>query len=175
MSSEKIIVSGLFHLVQLWAYEGFPILEPKQLKPGEFRVARWHKLLQKISLHAVRSVVVLVKNFEWRPYATDLVNDVEVRSFIRCLQTSELVGIGHQEKYMPHRVAMQFGYDQDLPADKSGFTPIIEHFNFYVPSRSFQPGISMWYSSWWKGLMIAHRNFSRKLPAVFFQEHCTDS
>jgi len=37
-------------------------------------------------------------------------------SFVICLRVSELVGIDSIEQYLPHRVAMQFGMDQDVPS-----------------------------------------------------------
>ncbi|KAJ0100994.1 hypothetical protein Patl1_04240 [Pistacia atlantica] len=39
----------------------------------------------------------------------------ELQSFAHCLRVSELVGFECIEQYLPHRVAMQFGMDQDLP------------------------------------------------------------
>jgi hypothetical protein len=41
--------------------------------------------------------------------------DKELSSFSRCLMVREMVGIGCKEKYFLHRVAMQFGMDQDIP------------------------------------------------------------
>ncbi|KAH7834410.1 hypothetical protein Vadar_015680 [Vaccinium darrowii] len=41
--------------------------------------------------------------------------DVLVESFARCLRVSELVGLDCMEQYLPHRVSMQFGMDQDVP------------------------------------------------------------
>ncbi|KAJ0046034.1 hypothetical protein Pint_04185 [Pistacia integerrima] len=39
----------------------------------------------------------------------------ELQSFAHCLTVSELLGFECIERYLPHRVAMQFGMDQDLP------------------------------------------------------------
>ncbi|KAK3199599.1 hypothetical protein Dsin_023014 [Dipteronia sinensis] len=74
--------------------------------------------------------------FDWCPYAKTLKNwsfaefyaekemwisvdpggCEELESLALCLRISELNGCGYVEHYFPHRVAMQFGLDQDLPA-----------------------------------------------------------
>ncbi|KAL7217009.1 hypothetical protein ACSBR1_028851 [Camellia fascicularis] len=176
-SMESIVVKGPFQLVQLWAFEHFPLMgpnSPNSLLPGEPRVARWHKLSLKINLPLVRSALQLPENFKWRPYASNLENwrhpvyyeeteqwlsadsslELELRSFFKCLQASELIGVDCKEKYLPHRVAMQFGMDQDLPADPCGLNFIGEHVGFFVPPRSFQPGVSERYIKWWKDMML---------------------
>ncbi|CAO2813820.1 unnamed protein product [Amaranthus hypochondriacus] len=40
----------------------------------------------------------------------------ELLSFVRCLRVSELVGCDCVMQYLPHRVGMQFGMDQDIPS-----------------------------------------------------------
>ena len=45
--------------------------------------------------------------------------DDEMKPFFRCLCDCELVGLDRKEKYMPHRVAMQFGMDQHIPCEFS--------------------------------------------------------
>lgn len=174
-SNETIRVSGPFQLVQIWAFERFRIVGPKALdsiQPGEPRAARWHRLNTKLNVPLVRLALKLGENFEWRPYAANLKNwkhpsyyketdqlmvdcssldDQDLRSFIRCLQCCELVGIDCKEKYQPHRVAMQFGMDQDLPGDFANFNIS----NYFVPSRFCQPGVSMRYSNWWTNMMMA--------------------
>ncbi|KAL9322628.1 hypothetical protein ACSQ67_010681 [Phaseolus vulgaris] len=51
-------------------------------------------------------------------YGKDL--DKELVSFVTCLRVSVLVGIDSTvKKYMPHRVGMQFGMDQDVPGLKT--------------------------------------------------------
>jgi len=37
-------------------------------------------------------------------------------SFVTCLRVSELVGFESIEQYLPHRVSLQFGMDQDVPS-----------------------------------------------------------
>ena len=50
----------------------------------------------------------------WVPFEKDL--DKEMLSFVTCLRVSKLVGFESIEQYLPHRVAMQFGMDQDVPS-----------------------------------------------------------
>ncbi|XVF34032.1 hypothetical protein REPUB_Repub18cG0022100 [Reevesia pubescens] len=169
---QEITASGPLKLLQLWAFERFPSLGPSipnTLKPGEPRAARFHRLNAKIRLPLVRSVLRLPDNFRWRPYIVDLKNwghpsyykktkllafdcndpDEDIKSFARCLQTSLLVGIDCKEEYLPHRVAMQFGYDQDLPAAFPVSSISWENARFIVLPRSFQPCVSVRYFKWW--------------------------
>ncbi|TXG67714.1 hypothetical protein EZV62_008989 [Acer yangbiense] len=57
----------------------------------------------------------------------------ELESLALCLKISELIGCGYVEHYFPHRVAMQFGLDQDLPAcvaQVSDYSKSISYANF---------------------------------------------
>ncbi|KAI9185709.1 hypothetical protein LWI28_009977 [Acer negundo] len=85
----------------------------------------------------------------------------EFESFARCLMIAELVGLDCVEKYLPHRVAMQFEIDQDLPvcaarANKtasiawSNYIKSIGCANLYVPSRLFEANATTPYSQWWR-------------------------
>ncbi|XP_057464465.1 protein MAINTENANCE OF MERISTEMS-like [Actinidia eriantha] len=179
-----IAVSAPFQLLQLWAFERFPLLGPKTpnpLEPGQPRAARWHRLSSKTNLPLVRIALVLADNFMWRPYAADLENwrhlshykmteqfvtdcsglgdDDGLRSFVWALQPCELVGVNCREKYLPHRVARQFGMDQDLPGDCSGLinTGLKRSLSFFVPSREFKPGVSVRYLKWWEDVMFARK------------------
>ncbi|PNX64824.1 serine/threonine-protein phosphatase [Trifolium pratense] len=51
----------------------------------------------------------------WIPFKKDLVDD-QMLSFVISLRVSELVGFDSIEQYLPHRVTMQFGIDQDVPS-----------------------------------------------------------
>ncbi|KAI3675595.1 hypothetical protein L1987_85185 [Smallanthus sonchifolius] len=153
---------GPFQLVQIWGYERFPNVGPKspnELRPGEPRLARWHTLNSNVSSP--------FESFIWRPYAVDLKNwkqplyyqdselvlsdslslDDDLRSFVCFVTPCELNGLGCKAEYHPHRVAMQFGFDQDIPGecDLSGYKFV----KFFVPSRLFRPGVSKRYSDWW--------------------------
>jgi hypothetical protein len=92
-------------------------------------------------------------NFLWRPYVKYADNcgmfysndeilvpfknnlDENMLSFVICLRVSELVGFESIEQYLPHRVAMQFGMDQDVPDCVSRFneTKIIARKNYCRP------------------------------------------
>lgn len=162
-SSDIISASGPRRLVLLWGFERLPLLglkPPNLLKPGEPRAARWHKFNSKINLKLVKTVLSSVINFLWRPYAENLGNwqhslyyaeneqflssrwnlDEDIKSFLQFLQPCELVGIGCIEKCRPHRVAMQFGLDQDLPGDSADCDFGSENVAFFIPPRSLQPG-----------------------------------
>lgn len=177
-SSSVTVLGPLFQLVQIWAFERFPILAPNcpnELKLGEPRAARWHKLnSDATSFSFIVSALKSEENFRWRPYAVDLKNwcflshykeneqlinvdggsDLaeELRSFGVCLCADELVGLHCVvEKYMPYRVAMQFGMDQQVPGEFTVMLPICKgNFSFYVPSRCYKPCVSLEYLNWWK-------------------------
>ena len=72
-------VSGVLQLVQLWAFEHFPLLgvkNPRPLEPGEPRAARWHKVNPVFDLGHVRFLlnVSTAESFRWCTYAVDLEN-----------------------------------------------------------------------------------------------------
>ncbi|KAH0986909.1 hypothetical protein GBA52_014086 [Prunus armeniaca] len=92
--------------------------------------------------------------------------------YIRCLCTSELVGVEHcKEKYFPNRVAMQFGMDQDLPGEflKLYFAPGTD-VGFFVPPRSFEPSVSARYLHWWKISKSARADTIEKHVKVAIQK-----
>ncbi|CAK7338437.1 unnamed protein product [Dovyalis caffra] len=96
------------------------------------RLTRWHDVNSSI-LGNVRLALDCEGGFQWRPYTTavrslcykiygdeekwvcvDVELNEEFKSFGRCLNACELVGVGCIEQICPHRVAMRFGLDQDL-------------------------------------------------------------
>nr|POE74465.1 hypothetical protein CFP56_57314 [Quercus suber] len=90
----------------------------------------------------------------WVPVDPNL--DEEIEAFARCMRVSQLVGLGCIEEYFPHRVAMQFGMDQDLPGcvTQCKKTPEIAWNNYskpisdvklYVPSRLSEIGVTSHY------------------------------
>ncbi|GMJ10339.1 hypothetical protein HRI_004703100 [Hibiscus trionum] len=167
-------------LVQVWVWERFSELHPRpnSIKNGEPRLALWH--LVKSKVQDVRSVLDSAEeSFEWRPYVNnfkfygdtakwipvDLSLDDELLSFARSLRASELVGLDCIEQYLPHRVALQFGMDQDVPGhvprsnDSPGIawadysTPIASG-KLYIPSRVSEADVTSRYSNWWKQSML---------------------
>ncbi|XP_061337337.1 protein MAINTENANCE OF MERISTEMS-like [Gastrolobium bilobum] len=125
-----------FQLVQIWALERFPSLQPHPhpIEQGQPRMARWDrvKMMTNKNLKLTLDSAGARNGFMWRPYKNSpplkVYNendmwecdnpslDRELLSFCRCLRVSELEGMGCIEQYLPHRVAMQFGMDQDIPA-----------------------------------------------------------
>ncbi|KAF3453494.1 hypothetical protein FNV43_RR03934 [Rhamnella rubrinervis] len=161
-------------LLRLWALERFQGMQPHtNLMRGDPFFARWQRM-KKLTLGNVRLALdSAVECFKWRPYTTDRVNwygsklfgDKEMwvsvgpsldelqESFARCLMVSQLVGLDCIEQYLPHRVSMQFGIDQDLPACvvQSNETPEVAWANYskpiggkklYIPSIHFEAGVT---------------------------------
>lgn len=179
----ELTLRSPFYLVQIWVWERFIELQPKPnvLNYGDLRMARWDKV-NGLKVENVRlSLELAGEGFLWRPYAMAMGGwkfpkfysekeiwvpvgvgpglDEELLSFARCMRVSELVGFGCIEQYLPHRVAMQFGMDQDLP----GFVPRLNEFpdiawndyckpisdeRLYIPPRLFKAGITARYLDW---------------------------
>ena len=96
---------------------------------------------KKVRIENVRLAIDFVgESFQWRPYAiavnhnwlfpkfyrekeqwvsVDAALDKELESFALCLRVCELLGLHYIRQYLPHRVALQFGIDQDLPSHVS--------------------------------------------------------
>ncbi|GKV42611.1 hypothetical protein SLEP1_g49994 [Rubroshorea leprosula] len=192
---EAFILSSPLVLVQLWAWERFPELQPKPnvLNYGDPRSARW-KEVNGVRVENVRMVLDAAgESFQWRPYAkvlnhwqfpkfykekeelvsVDLRLDDELFSFALCLRPSELVGVGCIQQYLPHRVAMQFGMDQDIPYHVARYNetpegawdyylrPIYDE-KLYVPSRFFESDVTVRYLKWWRKQTIVRRKRSSR-------------
>ncbi|XP_016432604.2 protein MAINTENANCE OF MERISTEMS-like [Nicotiana tabacum] len=175
--------------VQLWAWEIFSNLQPKPsiICSGEPRLARWHNV-KKINCVDPRSAIDSATDlFLWRPYAIDTVKNWDINKFYkereayvvagpkvgreilifaRLIRASELVGMDCVENYLPHRVSMQFGFDQDVPgcANHTSDTPKIAWCNYdrpitddklYIPSRLFESDVTRRYLNWWKNQKFA--------------------
>lgn len=90
----------------------------------------------------------------------------DLLSFSICLRVTEVVGFDTRKQYLPHRVAMQFGYDQDIPGivapsnlsrkhciketETVNCIKETETVRLYVPSRLSGPDVSARYLKWWK-------------------------
>lgn len=187
-SEGELILWAPFQLVLVWAWERFLKLQPESnfVEVGEPRLAHWHKVKKPEYGNLQSALDNAGEYFSWRPYVNavdknrslgkvyrgkaewisvspDL--DEELESFARFLRPSELVGVefGHCiEQYLPHRVARQFGMDQDLPGNVVRFneTPIIAWKTYnkpisfeklYIPSRFFNPDVTLRYFNWWNG------------------------
>jgi Plant mobile domain len=175
-----LVLWAPFHILQIWIWERFPGLRPETqnlIKDGEPRAARWHDVGKKLDLGLVQSVLSTPNAFHYRPYAIsssnwykegcdELIRDDELRSFAQCLCTCELVGVDTIEQYLPNRVAMQFGFDQDLPDPFSRVCNLgweaawrtyeitADNIGLYVPPQPFEPGVTASYLSWWREYML---------------------
>ncbi|KAJ6752235.1 hypothetical protein OIU85_002640 [Salix viminalis] len=175
----ELTIWSPFHIVQVWAWERFTNLQSKPNVTGfqVSRLARWHNV-NSSTLRNVRLALDSEGSFQWRPYATAVESlcykiygdeekwvlvdfDEELESFTRCMRACELVGIGCVEQYSPHRVAMQFGMDQDLPGPVKRrnetqelswkrFNKQIKNAMLYIPSRHHKPDVTLRYLEWWK-------------------------
>ncbi|KAL0796765.1 hypothetical protein Bca101_068142 [Brassica carinata] len=174
----KLNSKSLLKLVQVWTWERFKNVRPKAKKipKGEPRISRWDGLQKEYE-----NVRLSLDDFEWRPYTKPLHNwnplrvyveeamwvtvdnslDDEFVAFARCVRSSKLVGIGFVEDYYPNRVAMQFGFSQDLPGlvtHHSNFTEkeawddynkSLVGLKLYMPSRLAAGSVTTRYRDWW--------------------------
>ncbi|GJU32380.1 aminotransferase-like mobile domain-containing protein [Tanacetum coccineum] len=165
----KVIVWAPFQLVQIWIWERFRNLRPNCSDSCGPRFARWEK--KKLRIENVDSGF---EDFCWRPYAENSDDkfgrwavvgdciDEELESWVHCLRVSELVGIDGKciQQYLPHRVAMQFGMNQDVPGDLARvngsreiawrfYTRPVKDVKVYIPSRVFEPYVTVRYLEWW--------------------------
>ncbi|KAK1355360.1 hypothetical protein POM88_048616 [Heracleum sosnowskyi] len=170
-------------LVQMWAWERFPELRttPSVMDRTEPRSARWNGV-KTLDVKNVRTALDSAEeSFVWRPYVITSSNCVlsklyrdnerwvvvesdDTESLARCLRVSELVGIGYIEQYLPHRVAMQFGLDQDVPPHvvRSNDNPktawrsynrSVRGMKLYIPPRLLESDVSSRYVIWWRSLL----------------------
>ena len=182
---KRINLWAPLQLLQMWVWERFPKLSPMPniTFDGQPRSARWSK--PKIPRKNDVSLVIdsAKESFKWRPYCASRDNcsvlakfysedpkwvlasstiDSVLQSYARLIRASYLVGLDCIEPYLPHRVSMQFGFDQDIPGAFSQLkssTPEISWNNYsrpvkdvklYIPSRLCVSGVTMRYSEWWK-------------------------
>ncbi|PRQ31737.1 putative protein-serine/threonine phosphatase [Rosa chinensis] len=186
----ELNLSSPLQFVQVWAWERVLELSPlaNVVNNAEPRLARWDRV-NGLSVKDLRRVLDYAgEDFMWRPYAMAIENsnfpkyylekekwigpglDDEYLSFAICLRATELNGIGTTEQYLPHRVARQFGFDQDIPsfvarADDdydilSGkenphiawkhHIKEIKKLKLYIPSRLSEADVSTRYMIWWE-------------------------
>ncbi|KAL1805432.1 hypothetical protein ACET3Z_028500 [Daucus carota] len=107
-----------------------------------------------------------------------VVDSDALESFARCLRTSELVGLGYTEQYLPHRVAMQFGLDQDIPhvvrlggSPETGWTSYnrpLRGVKLFIPPRLYEADVTSRYVTWYRSLQMFNNSipYKRDLPVV---------
>ncbi|CAI9088444.1 OLC1v1022771C1 [Oldenlandia corymbosa var. corymbosa] len=186
-SSESLLlpISAPLQLVQIWAWERFSSLRPEPLpfENDQPMFAKWHNLSMKNTGDIKLALDKAADIFLWRPYAVGWKSifphgifkeearwirvgssvKEEQEMLVRWLRVSELVGIDSNciEQYLPHRVAMQFGFDQDIPGSVAranashymaweNYNRKIRDKRLYVPSRLFESAVSTRYLEWWK-------------------------
>jgi hypothetical protein len=173
-------VSAPFQILQLWVWERFPQLRPKMVSSrapdasGMPRVARWHNVHNVLDTRYVYRVLMSPRKFEWQPYGSssvlqpntdgcwvrgqDITRSKALLSFAHCLRACELVGMNCIEKYRPHPVARQLGFDQDVPGNvvhvNSRCEKAWESYNIEAKNLSFvvpnhKPGVTAKYAQWW--------------------------
>ncbi|KAK3027952.1 hypothetical protein RJ639_039419 [Escallonia herrerae] len=181
-------------LVQTWIWERFPTLRPNPhlIENDAPRMARWDKRKKVNSENVRKAINSASEHFLWRPYAMAANGslpcklykeaaewmpvgsglDEEVSSLGRCVRVSELVGLDCTEQYLPHRVAMQFGFDQDLPGHVprgeqtrkiawENYTRPIGDAVLYIPSRLFEADVTKRYLDWWKRSIFGGHNVTK--------------
>ncbi|CAK8565546.1 unnamed protein product [Lathyrus sativus] len=190
----EVDVQSPFYLVQVWVWERFKNLQPQPnlINIEDHVLLRWH-MVRALEIDSVRLALdSAIDDFLWRPYVRyaakygmyypndeilvpfkkDL--DKQMLSFILCLRASELVGIECIEQYLPHRVAMQFGMDQDVPGYVSRFNKTKEvawnnytrpssDTRLYFPSRFFEADVTTRYAKWWKKSVLGPQGFYKNV------------
>lgn len=181
-----------FQLVQIWVWERFVSLSPKlkgsPINYGEARWSRWCKVKLRKYKNVRRALDTAgEEDFKWRPYnwpfneetqgwisifSSDL--DRDLLSFAQCLKVCELVGTDDNciEQYLPHRVAMQFGMDQDMPCHVprynktremawKSYIKLIGNAKLYIRPPLFKPGVTTRYLKWWKQFTLGGQGSSK--------------
>ncbi|XP_058183612.1 serine/threonine-protein phosphatase 7 long form homolog [Rhododendron vialii] len=200
-------VGASFRLIQVWIWERFPVLgpNPNPLAYGEARFARWHMVKKPNNENVEFSLATSGKCFLWRPYVMAGTNQSihslygetgrwllasprmaeALESFGRCVRVSELVGLDCIEEYFSHRVARQFGMDQDIPR-KVVFCPkgnpemAWQHYSrpisdakLYIPPRCLNSHVTTQYLEWWKkpdgtkGVVKVENDYDSSFPPGF--------
>ncbi|KAI4352605.1 hypothetical protein L6164_006841 [Bauhinia variegata] len=186
-----LVLRSPLYLVQIWVWERIEALRPnpRVTDYGDPLLAKWEKV-RSLKVNNVRLAIDSAgEGFLWRPYAklaskrhfplfyaenemwvsldADSL-DKKLESFVMCLRVSELVGVDCINQYLPHRVAMQFGMDQDLPGcvprlDETSeiawgnYSRPITCKRLYIPARLFEADVTTRYAEWRKQSVLSHK------------------
>ncbi|GJS07316.1 aminotransferase-like mobile domain-containing protein [Tanacetum coccineum] len=130
----NLIVWAPFQLVQVWILERFRKISPNSVDSCNPRFARWEN--KKLRVENVGSFVDCgFDDSIWQPF----------------------VGMDGKyiEQYLPHRVAMQFGMNQDARMNGNRgiawrfYTRLVKDVKVYIPSGLFEPYVTVRYLEWW--------------------------
>jgi len=175
----EVTLLAPFQLVQVWALERFPSLQPcpQVVEQGQLLMAKWHtvKMVKHDNLKLILDSSRAGNDFIWCPFVNSpplqLYNendkwvcknpnfDDELESFARCMRLSELEGMECVEHYCPNRVAMQFGMDQDIPGmlvphkEKpwTSYSELVtDTYLFIAVCARHKPSVTSRYYHWWK-------------------------
>jgi hypothetical protein len=171
-----VTLQSHFYLIQIWVWERFKNIQPQPMliDHGDPLMFRWHKVDDRKVDNVRLALDSAMDDFLWRPYVryvdkcglyypndeiwipykTDL--DDKMLSFVTCMRASELVGFDSIELYLPQRVSMQFGMDQDVPS-------YVPDKKLYFPLRFFEADVTARYSEWWKKSVLDRNNFVKKI------------
>uniref|UniRef100_A0A803LYC6 Aminotransferase-like plant mobile domain-containing protein n=2 Tax=Chenopodium quinoa TaxID=63459 RepID=A0A803LYC6_CHEQI len=184
-SVSRLCLSSPLQLLQVWIWERFTTLSPKpNFVTDGIRLQKWHKVANPKNNDVGLAFDAAMESFRWRPYTTSLSNgsicdklyveeaswvsvnsdvSIDLESYARIVRNSKLVGLNCVEQYLPHRVSMQFGLDQDIPcvfprvSDTrnlawNDYNRPVGDVKMYIPSRLFKSDVTMSYLEWWKDL-----------------------
>ena len=158
----KLALWAPLYLLQVWIWERFPALSPRinHISNGLCRIKKWHKTKILRNDDEGLPINFASHDFRWRPYSNTSFNH-DLESYCRFIRVCDLVGLYCIEQYLPHRVARQFGFDQDIliafrhvrDTPKIGWMNYIRPVSdtkLYRPPRQFEPGVTIDYMKWWE-------------------------
>ncbi|XP_073010840.1 uncharacterized protein [Typha latifolia] len=192
--SGRIEVWAPFGLLQAWMWERFERLQPPPSKNLAFplsraRIIHWSKRRKTTTYEHAARVLRDGESFNWRPYSKNsghwyqpgwydnesqmitVINDaLDVFSdFTSVVSPCALVGYFSDgpflsEKYHPHRVARQFGFDQAVPV-LSNVCALLQRVDsvrslgaeIFVPGINRYGGVSDDYVDWWNAYIESYR------------------
>uniref|UniRef100_A0A0D9VVR1 Aminotransferase-like plant mobile domain-containing protein n=1 Tax=Leersia perrieri TaxID=77586 RepID=A0A0D9VVR1_9ORYZ len=187
-------VRAPMHVLLLWVWERFPQLRPDMASTPDtgtdarraLLVARWHDAHKAFDDWYVHGVFMSPDKFDWRPYGSRSIalppRKSKAGSWVRghCILTCPLHGAC--ANYNPHRVATQFGFDQDVPGMVARsnshwkeawgtYTFGCQKFAFIVPH--YKLGVTIEYARWWEpyslacSALVSNYANTKEIPVLF--------
>ncbi|XP_013589026.1 PREDICTED: uncharacterized protein LOC106297302 [Brassica oleracea var. oleracea] len=168
MLNDKVELSALFKLVQVWTWERFRELRPNNTNPlrqGEPRLALWdeakpRKTKRHVRMRRKRNVREILANskmesFEWRPY-TKAVRNWNFPKFYPEKAMSVPIGPDLDEEFISFARCIK---DVPCPVNQSNlfkeaawdeYNKPIDGLRLFVPSRSALSYFTSVYCEWWR-------------------------